>query len=124
MLDELFDGKARLRAVGDERTNVVVLTGSPAVLAEAAVVVDRMDRPAEQTAPVVGAPPVLKTFTLKAAHAADVTRMLEKVFLGKSVRVPQLGDNRIRVYGPPDDLKETARILSAIEEDDSGKAPR
>jgi type II secretory pathway component GspD/PulD (secretin) len=95
-------GEDKLSIKSDERTNTLHLRGSAALVADAKVVLTKIDAKGE--APIICGPnPILKVYKLPAGSAEALARTLQALYAKTHVRISTVGADRLAVYGFPED---------------------
>ena len=85
----------------DPRTNTVFVNGPPDKIAQAKIVIQKIDF---GTVPYIGGPPVLQTYPIKEGNAEGLAKTLNEIHKGNStIKIGNIGNDRIMVFAAPED---------------------
>lgn len=109
-------GEAKgFRAVVDDQTNALIVSGTKEDVQKIQVIVEKVEAASVKPAQRSDAP-VLKTFLLRSAKAADVAQVIARILPDPDARVSAAGEKTLVVFAVPKGVAQIADLVKQLEE--------
>jgi len=123
LMEGVFRGAVGFRVVPDDRTNSLLLAGTPPQLQDARALVERLDVEVDDATPPK---PAVHHIRLKQVKASELARTLLAV-LGRDEAghiVPDDRTNSLLITGRPEQAKEVMRLIELLDVEGADPAPK